>query len=62
MASRSNVRHRPTTLLAKVRAADPDYDRNARISVEYEFSNGRKFERRNDEFRPYTDAEDEGAG
>lgn len=62
MASRSNVRHRPTTLLAQVRKADANFDREARISPEYEFANGRKFERRNSEFRPYTDAEDEDAG
>lgn len=61
MASRSNVRHRPTTLLQKVREADPDYDRDSRVSTEYEFANGRKFERRNADFRPYDPDIDDGA-
>lgn len=53
MATVSRVRHRPTTLSAEVRKADPDWDRENRVSPEYEFSSGRKFERRNSEFLPY---------
>lgn len=58
MPSRSNVRHRPTTLEREVRRADPDWDRESRVSPEYEFANGRKFERRDADFLPYVPEEE----
>lgn len=45
---------RKTTLRREVIKADPDYVRDKRETVEYEFSNGRKFERNQDESEIYT--------
>jgi hypothetical protein len=60
MPTRSNVRHRPTTLLAEVRKADKDYDYLSRVQdPEYdEFSSGKTFKRQNKNFLPYAAADD----
>lgn len=47
------IEHRPTSLAQEVRRADPQWNRDSKVSPEYEFSSGKRFERRNAKFLPY---------
>ena len=48
------AQHYKTDILREVRRADPDYDRESRVTAAYRFSNGRIFEEKMDAWGPYT--------
>lgn len=55
----ATVRHRRENWRTLCLRADPDLPRETRITVEYEFSNGRKFERDTSKSGAYAPSEDE---